>query len=155
MWTLDSAGYLMSAPLTPGTVEPPAPYATRVVAEGGVVVATVLDAYGRRAASGRLAGAGEFAIVDQVETVPGHRRRGLGSVVMAGALRPRGGARDAHGDPRRHRRRTRPVPRARVDRPLGGVGSVPPGGAGTVLTRGPGQGMGHSWTGRLLCMSVT
>jgi GNAT superfamily N-acetyltransferase len=72
----------MSAPLTPGTVEPPAPYATRVVAEGGVVVATVLDAYGRRAASGRLAGAGEFAIVDQVETVPGHRRRGLGSVVM-------------------------------------------------------------------------
>ncbi|MGW4502892.1 GNAT family N-acetyltransferase [Micromonospora sp. NPDC004336] len=81
-WTLDSAGYLMSAPLTPGTVEPPAPYVTRVVAEGGVVVATVLDADGRRAASGRLAGAGEFAVVDQVETVPAHRRRGLGSVVM-------------------------------------------------------------------------
>ncbi|MEU4775554.1 GNAT family N-acetyltransferase [Micromonospora sp. NPDC023644] len=81
-WTLDSAGHLMSAPLTPGAVEPPAPYATRVFAEGGVVVATVLDAAGRRAASGRLAGAGEFGIVDQVETEPAHRRRGLGRVVM-------------------------------------------------------------------------
>ncbi|MBQ1073206.1 GNAT family N-acetyltransferase [Micromonospora sp. C31] len=81
-WTLDSAGHLMSAPLTPGAVEPPAPYATRVVAEGGVVVATVLDAAGRGVASGRLAGAGEFGVVDQVETEPAHRRRGLGVVVM-------------------------------------------------------------------------
>ncbi|MFG2011394.1 GNAT family N-acetyltransferase [Micromonospora sp. NPDC048868] len=81
-WTLDIAGHLMSAPLTPGAAEPPAPYATRVVAEGGVVVATVLDAYGHRAAIGRLAAAGEFGIVDQVETEPAHRRRGLGSVVM-------------------------------------------------------------------------
>ncbi|WP_436674482.1 GNAT family N-acetyltransferase [Micromonospora sp. URMC 107] len=30
----------------------------------------------------RLAGAGEFGIVDQVATEPAHRRRGLGSVVM-------------------------------------------------------------------------
>ncbi|MEH0973128.1 GNAT family N-acetyltransferase [Micromonospora sp. CPCC 205546] len=81
-WTLDSAGYLMSAPLTPGAVEPPAPYATRVAAECGVVVATVVDASGRTAASGRLAGTGKFGIVDQVETEPAHRRRGLGSVVM-------------------------------------------------------------------------
>ncbi|RLK25113.1 FR47-like protein [Micromonospora sp. M71_S20] len=81
-WTLDDVGHLMSAPLTPGAVEPPAPYATRVVVEGGGVVATVLDAAGHRAASGRLAGAGEFGIVDQVETEPAHRRRGLGSAVV-------------------------------------------------------------------------
>ncbi|MGN9768333.1 GNAT family N-acetyltransferase [Micromonospora sp. SD12] len=81
-WTMDRAGHLMSAPLTPGAVEPPTPYAMRVVVEGGVVVATVLDASGRRAASGRLGGAGEFGTVDQVETEPAHRRRGLGSVVM-------------------------------------------------------------------------
>ncbi|WP_433393455.1 GNAT family N-acetyltransferase [Micromonospora sp. KLBMP9576] len=81
-WTMDVAGHLMSAPLTCGTVEPPASYAIRVVAEGEVVVARVLDATGRQAARGQLARAGEFGIVDQVETDPAHRRRGLGRVVM-------------------------------------------------------------------------
>ncbi|NBE83152.1 GNAT family N-acetyltransferase [Micromonospora rubida] len=81
-WTMDVAGYLMSTPLAPGAVEPPTPYTTRIVAQGEVVVATVLDAAGRKAASGRLARAGEFGIVDQVETNPAHRRRGLGRVVM-------------------------------------------------------------------------
>ncbi|MGX7670507.1 GNAT family N-acetyltransferase [Plantactinospora sp. DSM 117369] len=36
----------------------------------------------RQGAWGRLAPAGEFGIVDKVETEPAHRRRGLGSVLV-------------------------------------------------------------------------
>ena len=81
-WTIDIAGYLMTVPFTTGTVEPVTPYTTRVVTEGRVVIATVLDPAGQVAASARLAPAGEFGIIDKVQTEPGHRRRGLGSVVM-------------------------------------------------------------------------
>lgn len=81
-WSMDIAGYLMTVPFTAGTVEPAAPYTTRMVSEGRTVVATVLDAAGEIAASARLAPAGEFGIVDKVQTEPAHRRRGLGSVVM-------------------------------------------------------------------------
>ncbi len=46
------------------------------------LVATVIDGIGATAASGRLAPAGRFGIIDQVETSPAHRRRGLGTTVM-------------------------------------------------------------------------
>ncbi len=82
LWTMDSAGYLMTTRLTVGTKNPPAPYETRVATDGEVVVATVVDATGAAAASGRLAPAGEYGVIDQVETVPAHRRRGLGTTVM-------------------------------------------------------------------------
>ncbi|MEV0153356.1 GNAT family N-acetyltransferase [Micromonospora sp. NPDC050686] len=49
---------------------------------GEIVTAVVLDPEGQVAASGKLATAGAYGIVDQVETAAAHRRRGLGSVVM-------------------------------------------------------------------------
>ncbi|SNT36550.1 Acetyltransferase (GNAT) family protein [Asanoa hainanensis] len=82
-WVIDSAGYLMTAPFTVGTRKPPAPYETRVTTDGEVVVATVVDATGATAAYGRLAPAGEYGVVDRVETAPAHRRRGLGTTVMS------------------------------------------------------------------------
>jgi len=81
-WTMDTAGYLMTVPLRAGAVEPPASYTVRTDTERDVLVATVLAEDGSTAASGRLAPAGEFGIVDQVATEPAHQRRGLGSVVM-------------------------------------------------------------------------
>jgi ribosomal protein S18 acetylase RimI-like enzyme len=81
-WTVASTGYLMSAPLTGSADKPPAPYALQVGRDRDVLVATVVDPAGGTAASGRLAPAGEFGVVDQVETAAAHRRRGLGTVVM-------------------------------------------------------------------------
>ncbi|MEU8422115.1 GNAT family N-acetyltransferase [Micromonospora sp. NPDC048835] len=81
-WTMDSSGYLMSAQFSAGTDDPPPPYETRITTDGAVVVAAVVDASGTVAASGRLAPAGTCGVIDQVETAPAHRRRGLGTTVM-------------------------------------------------------------------------
>jgi GNAT superfamily N-acetyltransferase len=81
-WTMDSAGYLMTAPFTPGLVEPPAPYALEVHTTGPVSVAVVRAPDGEVAASARLALIPGYGIVDRVSTAEGHRRRGLGTVVM-------------------------------------------------------------------------
>jgi len=81
-WTMDDAAYLMRTRFTLGTDDPPSPYQTRVSMDGDVVVATVVDATGVVAASGRLAPASECGVIDQVETAPAHRRRGLGTIVM-------------------------------------------------------------------------
>ena len=76
-------GYLMSATF-PSRAAPPAPptYTTRVAAHGEVIVASIVDDTGDVAASGRLAVAGSAGVIDQVETAVGHRRRGLGTVIM-------------------------------------------------------------------------
>lgn len=81
-WTVDTSGYLMSTQFTAGTDDPPPSYETRITTDGDVVVASVVDASGTVAASGRLAPAGTCGVVDQVETAPAHRRRGLGTTVM-------------------------------------------------------------------------
>jgi ribosomal protein S18 acetylase RimI-like enzyme len=81
-WTMDSAGYLMSAPLTVCADARPTPYEIQITTKGEVVVATVVDMAGATAASGRLAPAGNCAVIDQVETAPAHRRRGLGTTIM-------------------------------------------------------------------------
>ncbi|WP_166378787.1 GNAT family N-acetyltransferase [Catellatospora methionotrophica] len=81
-WTLADTGHLMSTPFTAGAADVQAPYAMRVTTAGDVVVATVVDGAGDTAASGRLARAGEFGIIDRVETAPPHQRRGLGTAVM-------------------------------------------------------------------------
>ncbi|MEU8157151.1 GNAT family N-acetyltransferase [Micromonospora sp. NPDC048986] len=60
---------------------PPSPYTARLQTSGNVT-AIVLDLEGQVAASGRLTTADAFGIVDQVETAPAHRSRGLGNVVM-------------------------------------------------------------------------
>jgi GNAT superfamily N-acetyltransferase len=49
----------------------------------GVVRVEVLHPSGEPAASGQAAITGEDAVFDRIETAPTHRRRGLGSVVMA------------------------------------------------------------------------
>ncbi|MFC7546217.1 GNAT family N-acetyltransferase [Plantactinospora sp. GCM10030261] len=86
--TTEVAGTSMPAGMTEvagatmraGVIDPP--YRLRVDLDGRVIVAMVLDRDGALAASGRLAPAGAYGIVDQVETAVAHRRRGLGSVVM-------------------------------------------------------------------------
>lgn len=80
-WAMADTGYLMTTTLTDGADMPPAPYTTRTTITD-IVVTTILDATGTSVASGRLAPAGVIGVVDQVETAPAHRRRGLGRIVM-------------------------------------------------------------------------
>ncbi|MEU4560664.1 GNAT family N-acetyltransferase [Actinoplanes sp. NPDC023936] len=72
----------MTIPFTAGTATPPPSYTIRIAVLDDVVVASVVDATGEIAASGRLAQAGQAGVIDQVETAPAHRRRGLGRTVM-------------------------------------------------------------------------
>ncbi|WP_164465990.1 GNAT family N-acetyltransferase [Actinoplanes teichomyceticus] len=81
-WAMSDTGYLMTVPFTGGDPVVPAPYSTQLEVEGDVIVASVLDTAGRTAARGRLAPAGRVGVIDQVETAPTHRRRGLASAVM-------------------------------------------------------------------------
>ncbi|MGW4466951.1 GNAT family N-acetyltransferase [Micromonospora sp. NPDC004704] len=82
-WKLADTGYLMTTGYRAASdTTPPSPYTARLQTSGDVVTAVVLDPEGQVAASGRLTTADAFGIVDQVETAPAHRRRGLGSVVM-------------------------------------------------------------------------
>lgn len=57
-------------------------YSCEVRAEGSAVTVTICDGTGELAARGQLGIAGGHAVPDRIETMPGHRRRGLGSVVM-------------------------------------------------------------------------
>lgn len=81
-WTMSETGYLMTAPFAPGLPTLPTSYTAHLDVRGEVVVASVLDAAGETAACGRLAPAGPVGVIDQVETAPAHRRRGLASAVM-------------------------------------------------------------------------
>ncbi|BCY11478.1 hypothetical protein L3i22_065660 [Actinoplanes sp. L3-i22] len=82
-WKPAETLHVMTTTLRPAPeVTPPAPYTARLDGSGERVTAVVLDDGGQVAASATLALAGGFGIVDRVETVAGHRRRGLGSVVM-------------------------------------------------------------------------
>lgn len=80
-WTMADTGFFMTTPLTDDADMPPTPYTIRTTITD-VVVAAVLDATGTPVASGRLAPAGVIGVIDQVETAPAHRRRGLGKIVM-------------------------------------------------------------------------
>jgi GNAT superfamily N-acetyltransferase len=57
-------------------------YSCDVRAEGAAVTVTICDDSGELAARGQLGLAGEDAVPDRIETMPNHRRRGLGGVVM-------------------------------------------------------------------------
>ncbi|WP_229070266.1 GNAT family N-acetyltransferase [Actinoplanes sp. DH11] len=82
-WTMADTGFLMTTSLADAPVNRAAePYTLRVTASAGVTVAAVLDPAGTTAATGRLAAWNGYGIVDQVETAPAYRRRGLGSTVM-------------------------------------------------------------------------
>ncbi|MEV4720535.1 GNAT family N-acetyltransferase [Micromonospora noduli] len=82
-WKLADTGYLMTTTYRADSdTTPPSPYTARLQTSGDVVTAIVLDLEGYVAASGRLTTADAFGIVDQVETAPAHRSRGLGNVVV-------------------------------------------------------------------------
>ncbi|WP_033343010.1 GNAT family N-acetyltransferase [Catenuloplanes japonicus] len=82
-WRMFETHYLMSAPLSAGPAAVPRSYRVEVEADQSrVVTATVVDRTGAVAASGRLAPAGGFGVLDQVETDPEHRRLGLGTAVV-------------------------------------------------------------------------
>ncbi|MFC3990532.1 GNAT family N-acetyltransferase [Actinoplanes siamensis] len=81
-WTMADTGYLMTASFTGVGGAPSVPYTSRVSTDGDVAVAVCTDPTGEIAASGRLAAAGNVGVIDQVETSPAHRRRGLGSAIM-------------------------------------------------------------------------
>ncbi|GAA2905530.1 hypothetical protein Acy02nite_86920 [Actinoplanes cyaneus] len=87
-WEPAETGHLMTIELRSMPVPPaPASVTSPAVPAGytlrlGDSSAEVLDAGGRTAASAKLVTVGTVAMIDQVETVPAHRRRGLGSVVM-------------------------------------------------------------------------
>ncbi|MFC9844934.1 GNAT family N-acetyltransferase [Streptomyces sp. NPDC060223] len=88
-WWIDpQPGYLMSAPLTAvPSVATPDGYRLRTWAHGGVTRALVTAPDGSWAARAQIAATGATAVVDQVETAPEHRRRGLGRLVMGTVTR--------------------------------------------------------------------
>jgi len=81
-WTMLPRNDLMTAPLSRTPVDVPPPYTAEVIEDGRMLLAKVRDGAGTIAASARLARVGRCGIVDQVETEPEHRRRGLGTVAM-------------------------------------------------------------------------
>jgi GNAT superfamily N-acetyltransferase len=64
---------------------PAAGYRLETTADATVLTATVLDASGEVGARGTMGLTGAAAVADRIETLPAHRRRGLGSTLM-GAL---------------------------------------------------------------------
>ncbi|MGW0827932.1 GNAT family N-acetyltransferase [Streptomyces sp. NPDC002845] len=83
-WVDPEPGYLMSVPLTttPGPAPVPSGYRLRTWTRGGVTRVVVAAPDGSWAARGQIAPTRGTAVVDQVETSPAHRRRGLGTLVM-------------------------------------------------------------------------
>lgn len=84
-WTVNDPEYMMTASLRIAELSIPSGYRLQVTTQGFITDAEVLDTDEQVAARGRIARTGSFAVIDQVETSPSHRRRGLGRLVM-GAL---------------------------------------------------------------------
>ncbi|MEV1063888.1 GNAT family N-acetyltransferase [Streptomyces sp. NPDC050263] len=82
-WTDPEPGHLMSAALTDAPAGPvPDGYRQRTWSIGGVTRTMIVAPDGSLAARGQIAPTGATAVVDQIETSPGHLRRGLGTLVM-------------------------------------------------------------------------
>ncbi|AYC38625.1 GNAT family N-acetyltransferase [Streptomyces griseorubiginosus] len=84
-WVDPEPGYLMTVPLAGTRAEAddvPDGYRTRVWSVGGVTRVLVAASDGSLAARGQVASTGASAVIDQIETVTAHQRRGLGSLVM-------------------------------------------------------------------------
>jgi GNAT superfamily N-acetyltransferase len=84
MEVLHRSEWLMSIDLTGHPHRAPGPgYTCTARTEGPAIHVSVHDEAGELAARGQLGLAGEDAVPDRIETMPDHRRRGLGSVVMS------------------------------------------------------------------------
>ncbi|USQ83445.1 GNAT family N-acetyltransferase [Streptomyces phaeoluteigriseus] len=83
-WVDPEPGWLMTVPLPAhgGHARVPDGYRLRRWTRGGVTRLLVTTPDGSFAARGQLAPTGVTAVFDQIETAPGHQRRGLGSLVM-------------------------------------------------------------------------
>ncbi|MFG2722771.1 GNAT family N-acetyltransferase [Streptomyces sp. NPDC048416] len=81
-WHLDKPGFLMTVPLAAERPEVPDGYTLTSWTRGGVTRLLVRTHEGHFAARGQIARTGPTAVADQIETAPGHQRRGLGSLVM-------------------------------------------------------------------------
>ena len=87
-WVDPEPTYLMTVPLAGARAQAtagadvPDGYRTRVWSVGGVTHVLVAASDGSLAARGQVAPTGASAVVDQIETVTAHQRRGLGSLVM-------------------------------------------------------------------------
>ncbi|MFJ6636314.1 GNAT family N-acetyltransferase [Streptomyces sp. NPDC091376] len=81
-WTPDEPGFLMTAALTRKETDVGAGHRLRTWTRDGVTRVLVTTADGAFAARGQIATRGTTAVVDQIETAAGHRRKGLGSLVM-------------------------------------------------------------------------
>lgn len=57
-------------------------YTCDVRSDGAAIKVVLRDRVGETAARGQIGVAGADAVADRIETMPGHRRRGLGGVVM-------------------------------------------------------------------------
>ncbi|MFE9372782.1 GNAT family N-acetyltransferase [Streptomyces sp. NPDC006711] len=81
-WRFDKPGFLMTVPLAAERPRVPAGYTLTSWTRGGVTRVLVRTADGHFAARGQIAPTGPTAVADQIETAPGHRRKGLGGLVM-------------------------------------------------------------------------
>ncbi|MEU2283465.1 GNAT family N-acetyltransferase [Streptomyces sp. NPDC013178] len=83
-WVDPEPGWLMTVPLRPdaGPARAPEGYRLRTWTRGGVTRVLLAAPDGSFAARGQVAPTGATAVIDQMETAPEHRRRGLGSIVM-------------------------------------------------------------------------
>ncbi|GGO79460.1 GNAT family N-acetyltransferase [Nonomuraea cavernae] len=81
-WSVEEPEFMMTAALERAAFAAPPGYTMAMTTRAGVTVARLLTMAGEMAARGQVVITGRTAVVDQVETAPQHRRRGLGSVVM-------------------------------------------------------------------------
>ncbi|MGW7413628.1 GNAT family N-acetyltransferase [Streptomyces sp. NPDC054863] len=83
-WEYDTPGHLMSLELTPDLSAPDVPTGCtrRSWTRAGLTRVLVLAADGSLGVRGQVAVTGRTAVVDQVETNPAHRRKGLGTLMM-------------------------------------------------------------------------
>lgn len=81
-WRSDVAGFLMTCRLAPEDPGLPDGYTLTRWSRGGVSRVLVRTREGHFAARGQIGHAGAHVVVDQVETAPEHRRKGLGRLVM-------------------------------------------------------------------------
>ncbi len=82
-WVWDDLGWFMSLDL-PAAGPPALPdgYRLEVITEPELIMVRVVDAAGDLGAAGQCGLVADYAVPDKIITEPGHRRRGLGSVVM-------------------------------------------------------------------------